>query len=517
LNSEPIHLDPENETINIEPEFLSSERSSYRQIFKATSLFGGVQVFNILIGMIRVKFVAVLLGTAGVGIMGLLNAPLQLIISVTGLGITFSAVRDISEAHESGDEAKISRTIIILRRWSWAAGLLGSLVTIILAPLLSRWSFGNSEYTWAFVWLSITLLMQTISNSQIAIIQGTRRLKNMAKASAFGSLAGLFTAVPLFYYFGVKGIVPSLIFTALTSLVLSWYFSYKISIKPIEMSFKDTFYGGKNMVKLGLVVTSIGIIGFLTGYILSAFISKTGGVNQVGLYNAGWSIIGQSTGLVFIAMTTDFFPRLSAINKDENKVGILVNQQAQMVLIILGPILILLTGAMPLVIKLLYTPAFLSVIVFANWLLLGTLLKGLVWPVGFIFAAKGDLKLFGLIEISALFFNTISNIAGYSIYGLEGLGMSFIINYLFGLTLTLLFAKKKYGFKYDKQTVIVFLLSSVFVILGFIISHIVDRPGSYVYISIVLVISVIYSFSALDKRVGLRTIIFDFFEGLSKR
>ncbi|NLA47900.1 MAG: oligosaccharide flippase family protein, partial [Bacteroidales bacterium] len=134
-------------------EILVSEQSSYRQIFKATSLFGGVQVFTILIGIIRVKFVAILLGTEGVGIIGLLNSPLNMIVSITGLGISFSAVRDISEASGSGDQTILSRSVITLRRWSWFTGLFGAIVTIGFAPLLSQWSFGNREYTWAFVWL----------------------------------------------------------------------------------------------------------------------------------------------------------------------------------------------------------------------------------------------------------------------------------------------------------------------------------------------------------------------------
>jgi O-antigen/teichoic acid export membrane protein len=178
---------------------MTDSQSSYRQILKATSLFGGVQVFNILIGIVRVKFVAVLLGAAGVGIMGLLNAPLQLIISITSLGIAFSAVRDISEAHGRNDQTGIAKAIIVLRRWSWFTGLLGAVVTITLAPLLSQWTFGNHEYSWAFVWLSVTLLLQALSKGQSAILQGTRRLKDMAKAGTIGSFIGLLTSLPLFY------------------------------------------------------------------------------------------------------------------------------------------------------------------------------------------------------------------------------------------------------------------------------------------------------------------------------
>jgi len=489
---------------------LSEQQSSYRQIFKATSLFGGVQVFNILISIVRVKFVAILLGTAGVGLMGLFNAPLQLILAVTGLGITFSAVREISEANGSGDKSKIAQSITTLMRWSWFAGILGFVVTIILSPFLSQWTFGNHDYTWAFIWLSITLLMQTLSKGQIAVLQSTRRLNDLAKANVFGSLAGLFTAIPLYYYFGVKGIVPSLIITALTALLLSLYFSRKVKIKKPTMSYRETFHSGKNMVKLGLVITVTGIIGFFSSYILNAFISRTGGVDQVGLYNAGWSIIGQSTGLVFAAMTTDYFPRLSAINKDDSKVSLLVNQQAEMVILILAPILILLIGSMPILIRVLYTPEFLPVVKFANWMLAGILLKGLVWPVGFIFPAKGDLKVFGTIEITSMAFNIVTNILGYHFFGLEGLGVSFILDYIFGLGLTLLYAHKKYAFSYSKPTLKAFFLCTTLLVAVFCASYFIPSPKSYYFAAIGFVIAATYSIIALDKRIGIKVFLKSF-------
>ena len=486
---------------------IDQEQASYRQIFKATSIFGGVQVFQILIGIVRTKFVAILLGTAGVGIMGLFNAPLQLILSLTGLGITFSAVRDISEAYGNSDQNKLNRTVTTLRRWSWIAGVLGLLVTIALSPLLSRWTFGSNEYTWAFIWLSLTMLLQTISNGQKTVIQGTRRLKDLAKANVYGSLAGLLTAVPLYYFFGLKGIVPSLILTALTGLLLSIYFVRKAQYKSVNMSWKETATAGKSMIKLGLIITVTGIIGFFTGYILNAFISRVGGVDQVGLYNAGWSIIGQSTGLVFAAMTTDYFPRLSAINKDDIQIRSLVNQQAEMVMFILTPILILLIGAMPVLVRILYSSEFLPVVEFANWMLMGILIKGLVWPVGFIFPAKGDLRVFGIVEISAMTFNVLTNVVGYFFFGLTGLGVSFILNYSFGLFITLLFAQRKYGFKYGAIVIKSFILNLILVILVFICTFILKGNIRYAIASLMLVVSAVYSFKELDRRMNLKTII----------
>jgi O-antigen/teichoic acid export membrane protein len=496
---------------------LTEQQSSYRQIFKATSLFGGVQVLQIIIGIIRTKFVAVLLGTTGVGIMGLFNAPLQLILSIAGLGITFSAVRDISEAYGSNDQAKTNRTVTTLRRWSWFAGILGTVTTIVISPFLSKWTFGNSEYTWAFIWLSITMLMQIISNGQKAVIQASKRLRDLAKASVYGSLIGLFTALPLYYFFGVKGIVPSLILTALTSLLLSRHFMLKIKTEHVRMSWHETINSGKSMIKLGLVLTFTVIIGFFTGYILNAFISRTGGIEQVGLYNAGWSIIGQSTGLVFLAMETDYFPRLSAINKDEAKINMVVNQQAEMVLFILAPILISLMGAMPIVIRLLYTSAFLPVVIFANWMLLGIMIKGLVWPAGFISPAKGNLKVFSIVEITAMVFNIIVNILGYYFFGLEGLGISFVVGYIFGLSLTLYYAHTRFGFKYNKETIQSFVKCFFMVSATFLISYFLNGLFRYLIAGLLLTISVIYSFIELDKRLDIRPFVREYIHKVLKK
>ena len=103
---------------------MSEQQSSYRQIFKSTSLFGGVQLIIILVNIVRTKFVAILLGTAGMGTVGLLNSPLGVIASLTGLGINFSAIRDISEAFGSDDKKRLARTIISFRRWVIVTGVL---------------------------------------------------------------------------------------------------------------------------------------------------------------------------------------------------------------------------------------------------------------------------------------------------------------------------------------------------------------------------------------------------------
>lgn len=474
---------------------------------KATSLFGGVQVFNILIGIIRVKFVAVLLGASGVGIIGLLNSPLQLISSVTGLGISFSAVRDVSEASGSNDQSRIARTIISLRRWSLFTGLLGVMVTVGFAPMLSQWSFGSKDYTWAFVWLSITLLLQAISKGQSALLQGTRRLKNMAKAGVIGSGLGLVTSIPLYYLFRIKGIVPALILTAISSLLLSWYFSRKVVVEKVALTTRETFISGINMARLGVSMTVAGFIASLSAYILNAFISSRGGVEQVGFYNAGWGVVGQYTAIIFAAMATDYFPRLSAVQNSNDEIKKLVNQQVDSALLIVSPLLILLIVMMPIVVRILYTPAFLPVVMFTTLTVLGIPFKTVSWAMGYVYLAKGDGKLFLIMEVISGVIILTLNLALYFLYGLNGLGVSFILTYFLGVLFSYHVLKYKYEFKLPNRFLIQFFIQYSLILLTFSTVFLRNNLFRYAAGSLVFSLALVYSIRKLNDLLDLKSFI----------
>lgn len=486
---------------------MSEQQSSYRQIFKATSLFGGVQVFNVLIGVIRVKFVAVLLGTTGVGIIGLFNAPLNLISSLTGLGIAFSAVRDVSEANGSGNQSRIANAITVLRRWSWFTGLIGAMVTAILSPQLSQWSFGSREYTWSFIWLSSILLIQALSKSQVAIMQGTRKLKDMAKAGVAGSGIGLILSIPLYYYYGTKGIVPALILSAVTALFLSWYYSRNTKIEQSDITYKETFFAGLGMVKLGIYMTLAGFLGTFSNFILNAYISNKGGIDQVGLYNAGWGIVGQYTGIIFTAMATDYFPRLAAIQNDNLKIKELVKQQAETAVLIMTPLLALLIVTMPLVIKILYSKEFLPVVMFANLTVLGMQIKAISWAMGYVYLAKGNGRLFLILEVIAGLMILSMNLLFYDIYGLNGLGLSFILTIFLGVIINYLVLSRSYDFSFTKDFIIRISVCYSFILLSFLTVFI---EGQFIRVGIsvfIMLIATVYSFWRLNKLMNLRALI----------
>ncbi|MBE0675032.1 MAG: oligosaccharide flippase family protein, partial [Bacteroidales bacterium] len=291
---------------------MDNNQSSYRQILKATSIFGGVQVLNIIISIIRSKFVAVLLGPSGMGIIGLLNSTTSLINGLTSFGLGTSAVKDVAAANSLGNQTRIATVVTAFKRWVLMTGLLGTLVTFLLSPYLSQITFGNKDYTAAFAWIAITLLFVQLTSGQNVILQGMQKLKYLAQANLGGSILGLFVAVPLFYYFRIDAIVPVIILSSLFSLTVAWYFARKTKLVRIPLTVKNTVLEGKSMLMMGFMIGLSGLIGSATAYIVRIFISRQGGLQDVGFYAAGFAIINTYVGLVFNAMATDYYPRLSA-------------------------------------------------------------------------------------------------------------------------------------------------------------------------------------------------------------
>ena len=107
---------------------MENSNNSYSHILKYTSLFGGVQMLNILIGLVRNKLVAVLLGPAGMGLVALFSSTIKLVVDSTNFGLHISAVRNIFMAFDNGDEKWLRHEIEVFRHWILITALFGLVV-----------------------------------------------------------------------------------------------------------------------------------------------------------------------------------------------------------------------------------------------------------------------------------------------------------------------------------------------------------------------------------------------------
>ena len=125
---------------------MPDNKTSYSQILKTTTLFGGVQFFNIIISIVRTKLIALFIGPAGMGMAALLNSTINIISGVSGLGIETSAVKHISSSYNNEDLHSVSTTVTVVRKLVLFTGLIGALLAIIFSNWLSIFTFATRTF-----------------------------------------------------------------------------------------------------------------------------------------------------------------------------------------------------------------------------------------------------------------------------------------------------------------------------------------------------------------------------------
>ena len=497
---------------------MNDNQQSYRKVLNATSLFGGVQFINIILRLIRSKAIALLIGPIGMGISNLLLTTMELINGLTNLGLERSAVKDISLANTNSNSKSVAITISILKKLVWLTITVGVILMILSAPWLSEIAFGNKDYTISFRWISIALLFKQLSSSQLAILQGLRKLKSLAKANLLGNFIGLLITLPLYYYYKIDAIVPAIIIATFMSFVFTYYYSHKLDIKSVTISRKEAVSEGKGMINLGVMLSLSSLITLLVAYIIRIYIGSANeteelGLIDVGLYSAGFVILNSYVGIIFNAMGTDYFPRLSEIANDIKKLRKTVLEQATVAILLITPIIVVFLACAPFIIVILYSHEFSPIVAMVTWGILGMIFKAVSWSMGYMIIAKGDSKVF--IK-TAIGFNTILlsiNIIGYHFGGLEGVGISFFIYYIIHFIAIRIITYYRYDFYFEKGFYKIFTFTVIMCFLAFSITFI---PSSILKNSLMIgliVVSCWYSYKELDKKIGVK----DYLAGIFKR
>lgn len=481
-----------------------NSENSYKIIIKATGLFGFVQLMKMLIGVIGSKFVAVFLGPVGIGTVGLLNNTISIIGSFTSFGINTTSIREVSLAHAENDKKIFSERLIVLQRWFVFIGLFGAIVTVCLSKLLSKWTFGTTENYFWFVALSVNFVLSSISASRVAMLQGMRMLKFIAVSNVLNSLFITAVTIPVYFFFKLDGIIPVVLLSSSISLLINLYFTRNIKIINIKLSFSETIKRGKPLMKMGFLLSINLIFGQICSYIIKLYLNGSGTATEIlGFYEVSSVILLSYVGMIFNAMGTDFYPRLAAIQNDNLRVNQIVNDQIEIGLLLITPLITLFYFISPLLIEVLYTKDFFGVLLILKGALLAVIIKAVIWPLAYIILAKGQNKLYFRQELLGDFLNIVLTIILYRSLGLKGIGLASIINYtLYGIYVYLIL-NKRFCFSFRKDTFIILFVSLFIGIVNCLIVFFVDYPNAYFPIGIILLFSVFYSFKELDKRIDI--------------
>ena len=474
-------------------------QENYGHVLKFTGIFGGVQGLNVLVGLVRNKFVALLLGPDGMGLVSLFNTTVQLISQATHLGISVSAVRNISEYYDAGDTEKVAHCVKVVRGWCLLTALLGMLVCVVAGPFLSNTTFSWGDHTLHFVLLAPAVGMIAITGGETAILKGQRKLGALALVQIVAALASLVIAIPIYYFFWQAGIVPVIVLMAFVTMCATLRFSLRIF--PLQIRGARGILGeGMGMIRLGVAFTLAGIVGSGAEMFIRSFLNVAGSLDAVGLYNAGYMITITYAGLVFAAMESDYFPRLSAVNQDVEATNLMVNKQTEVSVLTIAPLLTSLIIFLPVLIPLLLSSQFLPIVAMTQVAALAMFFKAMTLPVAYITLARGLSVTYFVLE-SVYYVALVALImVGYWHWGIWGTGLAITLAHLVEFLIINGYARWRYQYKQSSTVVKYFAVHLLIGLSAYILTMTVDELAYWLLGALLIVVSLSFSLWVLNQK-----------------
>lgn len=470
--------------------------NSYRQILKSSSIIGGASVLNILISLVRTKVAAVILGPTGIGLIGLLQSMMATASAISALGLANVGTRQIAEAVAKGDDIALSvvRRSLFLGVLTLAAG--GALVFLGLSDFIALHILDDGNRVTELRWMALGVLFSVGASSQSALLNGLRKIGDLAKLSIASSLGATVIGVTALLFWKERGLVVFIIAAPICTFFAGHWFVSKIVIPiKVHVPFVGILNQWRIMFRLGAAFMLSGVVVLLGQFALRAVIGRDLGSEALGQFQAAWAISMTYLGFVLSSMGTDYYPRLTATIHNRKNANRIVNEQTEVALLLAGPVLLLMLSLAPWVVNILYSKSFEVSISILRWQVLGDILKIASWPLGFVILAAGDGRRFLATESLGIGVLVVLTMVGIPLFGVMAAGMAFFAMYLVYLLIVLWVVKKKTDFVWDKRVLqsllILMLVASSIMFLSTLSELIAAVLGS--------VVSLVFAVVAIAK------------------
>ena len=293
------------------------------------------------------------------GLIGILNNLMATGAKIAALGVNNSGTRQVADAVGRDDPDAIDASRRALFSCTLILAVLGSFLFWYVRDLIAVHILDDKELAPFVGWVSIGIGLTVATGSQTALLTGMRRIGDIARMTVISSLVGALVGIAAIYYLGETGIILLVLSAPFAGLVTSHFYVAKLPRTQLKRSsFREVKQQWGALLKLGFAFMVAGLAMPVGQLAVRAMVQNQLGLESLGHFQASWAISMTYIGFVLGAMGTDYYPRLTAVIKDHSKTRRLVNEQAEVAILLAGPVLLAMMALAPWVIRLLYSEEF---------------------------------------------------------------------------------------------------------------------------------------------------------------
>ncbi len=444
--------------------------NSYRTILKSTFIMGGASFANGLLGLMRNKVAALMLGPAGLGYIGIYLNLMQAGAILAALGTSPAGARQVAVAVEAeGDE--IARVRKALFWCSLLLALIGALVFALLRQPIATLLVHDATRGEEVGWLAVGLFLTVAAGSQQALLTGMRKIADFGRMTVLSSLFSALGGVAILVWLGPKGILPFILIGPLFLFLFGhWYVAKLGRNRVAAMPLRELASRWKGLLNVGLSFAVVGIVGLLGLLAIRSLIQSRLGPDALGQFQAAWLVSTTTIGLVLSAMATDYMPRLAAMIADRPAAAKLVNDQIEVALLIVGPVMVALLAIAPWLMTILYSARFTEAVGVFQLQVFGDILRVAGWPLGLVLAVSGAGRGFMLVETLATVVFVLSVFILLPYFGIKAAALGYDAMYLGYLIAAMCAVRRQIGFRWTRH-VLMQIAVILFVALGVVWLH----------------------------------------------
>lgn len=409
-------------------------------IVKVFSLNAMATFIRMLAGMISVKIVALIIGPAGIALLGQLNNFNAILLGLANGGISSGITKYVAEYKE--DEYLTKKYLSNALRITLICSVIVAIILILGCKQLSELILLSDEYYYVFIVFGLTIVLYSLNGLLISILNGYKQFKKYVKINVAGTLLGLVYSVCLVYFWGLSGaLINAVTFQSIVFFATLWMCRKQTWLKKDFFKEKydkvvtKQYFGYSLMTLTTLALLPVSQL-ILRGYVISE-ISAT----DAGIWEGMNRVSGTYLSVITTALSVYYLPRLSEITDDielQNEIFKCYKFIIPLLLLIGVSIYV----ARYFIIWLLFTPNFLPMEGLFVWQLLGDFFKISSWLLAFIMVAKAQTKMFITTEIVFGFTYLLLCFICMKYNGIIGLTQGYLINYvLYMITMCILFRK----------------------------------------------------------------------------
>ncbi|MFP7634217.1 O-antigen translocase [Pseudomonas veronii] len=396
--------------------------------FLKTSLLNGIAVVVRMLTLLCInKILAIYVGPTGYAALGQFQNAVQMITTFASGAINAGVTKYTAEYHE---DEKRQHSV-----WQTAGSIsiLGAVTTgIVVAVFNERLSvlfLGDAKFGGVFIWFSATLILFVMNTLLLAVLNGKKEILRYVISNIAGSLFALAVTTYMAIIWGIYG--------ALVALAVYQSISFFVTFALCCRApwFKIRYFLGRidpdvarDLAKYtAMSLTSVACVP-LSQILVRNHIGQSFGWEAAGYWEALTRLSGAYLMLITTTLSVYYLPRFSELKSSaELHAEIKSGYKIILPLTAIGALIIYVFR--DLVVKLLFTPAFLPMTDLFAWQMVGDTLKIGSWVLAYLMLGKAMFKLFMVTELVFAATFVLLTWLFTKTFGLQGVTMAYALNY----------------------------------------------------------------------------------------